>query len=80
MASKLGPQWKSVGIELDFQPHELDEISREVDHAYNRCIEMLTKWSKGEKATWDKLYKAMRILDRNAPAEEMKKSVMKLYK
>lgn len=79
MATKVAPKWHDLGIELDFEAAELDAI-RETDHANNRCKEMLSKWLQTKSPSWEKLYNAMCIVQRNAPAEVMKKEVKELYK
>ena len=78
MASKLAARWRDIGTQLDFETSELDAIS-ETNHADNRCKEMLNKWLQTDDPTWNNLYKAIRTVERNAAAEDMKKAVMKLY-
>lgn len=78
IASKLAPNWRDLGIELDFEPYELDTIAQTDHYANGRCKQMFNIWLQSDEATWDKLYTAMCTVERNAAAERMKKSVMEL--
>ena len=82
----IAVDWQTIGLELDVPHEKLTLIRNEFDHVSAQCYEMLEIWFKrgetekqSECLNWKNMYDAMRALDLNARAEELKILVLKEY-
>ena len=74
-AKKVAPQWDHLGTHLRVKNMgNIQNIGNPVQHKFD---EMLEKWLAKQTCTkqemYEKIYKAMRNMDRNRDAEDFKK-------
>jgi len=81
---RIATEWYDVGLELGIKDYELDKIKLIVDPTGGKCTDMLKAWLKRSATgpenrcpTWRNMYDAMRALDLNKAAEDMKDDLLK---
>lgn len=53
-------EWYALGIALDIESHELDEIEIDCMRDISRCtLAMLIQWHERKEPTWEKLVKGL---------------------
>ena len=68
---ELDDRWYSLGIELEIDDEELDELREKYSYdPHTRMIKMFSVWlKKGEKPTYRKLLKALENIGKRNVAE-----------
>ena len=68
---ELDDEWYSLGVELDVEEEELDDLEKHSD-PHKRLIKMFVVWlEKGKKPTYRKLLKALVDLDKRNIAQSI---------
>ena len=75
VACKIPTKWYQLGILLQIKTTMLDAFEKEVKDQVRLCIMVFQQWEKEEKVpfTWETIITALRILDENKIANELKK-------
>ena len=69
---ELDEEWYSLGIELEIDDKELDDLEEKYSDPHRRMIKMFGVWlSKGENPTYRKLIKALADIDKRDMAESL---------
>ena len=69
---ELDEEWYSLGIELEIDDKELDNLEEKYSDPHRRMIKMFGVWlEKGEKPTYRKLIKALADIDKRDIAESL---------
>ena len=83
---EIAVKWYEIGLELDIPASKLNTIKNETDHCDARCFEMLQMWlNRGENAeeferpSWKNMEKAMRAVELNFRADNLKKLILEEY-
>lgn len=70
--SELHEKWYSLGIELEIEDDELDNLEEKYSDPHKRLIKMFGIWlEKGEDPTYEKLIKALVDIDKRNIAESI---------
>ena len=70
--SELHEKWYSLGIELEIEDDELDNLEEKYSDSHKRLIKMFGIWlEKGEDPTYEKLIKALVDIDKRNIAESI---------
>lgn len=60
---ELAARWKAVGLVLDFDTCDLNNIERDKNNVEDCCIELMGRWLQGtvqtKQVTWETLLEAM---------------------
>ena len=83
---EIAVKWYEIGLELDIPAGKLEAIKNERDHCGARCFEMLQMWfhrgenvKESERPSWKNMDKAMRAVDLNFRADNLKKLILEKY-
>ena len=70
----IATEWEEIALDIGLQKHETDRIKQLCDPSRKKCTAMLDLWlNRGSgSATWRKIYDAMRALELNRDAENLK--------
>ena len=69
---ELDEEWYSLGIELEIDDKELDDLEDKYSDPHRRMIKMFGVWlSKGENPTYEKLIKALAVINKRDIAESL---------
>ena len=75
---ELDDEWYSLGIELEFDDKELDDLEEKYKDSHRRMIKMFGAWlEKGENPTYRKLLKALANIDKKDVAQLLCKDLRK---
>ena len=81
IAKEIAPHWDEVGIQLGIK--HLNNIKITNNPTYHKFKEMLLEWLEkqtcSKREVYVKLYEALTEIQLNAPAEEFKKKVNKVF-
>ena len=70
---RVAPVWYNVGLQLDIEPDDLDEIEKErADHSRR----MFARWLKGSSCSWQSVLNAVGITCGAKPMEDIRAAVV----
>ena len=69
----VAPKWYDVGLQLDLEPHVLDEIEKEKSDCPRK---MFYKWVQGSSCSWQSVLNAVGKICGAKPMEDIRSAVV----